>query len=279
MFAAIALALLSSFAYGAADFSGGLAARGAHVLRVLVISSPASLLIAVLAWPLVGAHFSAWAISWGAVSGLVSAASFGLLYYTLALGPMSVLSPITAVMSAALPAAIGLLTGDHLTAAAVIGLALALAAVVIISAGPTTHGQRPTTTALVLAVGAGAAIAVQLICFDLAPHNSGVAVLVINRAVTAAVVLAAAGAARDRLGDRRPSTTASSAAGALVALANLAFLLAVHQGQLAIVAVISALYPAGTVLLARAILDERVTSRQIAGLTVGAIAVALLATG
>jgi drug/metabolite transporter (DMT)-like permease len=92
-------------------------------------------------------------------------------------------------------------------------------------------------------------------------------------------VLVIAVASGARLGSRHPSITSSSAAGALVALANLAFLLAVHHGELTIVAVISALYPAGTVLLARAILDERLTSRQTAGLMIGAIAVALLATG
>lgn len=54
MTAALLLALASSLGYGAADFSGGLATRGAHVLRVLVISSPTSLLVAVIAWPLAG---------------------------------------------------------------------------------------------------------------------------------------------------------------------------------------------------------------------------------
>jgi hypothetical protein len=76
MTAALFLALASSLAYGAADFLGGVAARGAHVLRVVVIAAPASLLVEVLLWPLVGAHFDTGAIVWGAASGVASAAAF-----------------------------------------------------------------------------------------------------------------------------------------------------------------------------------------------------------
>src|SRR3954447_12127571 len=103
MTAALLLALASSLAYGAADFLGGVAARGAHVLWVVVIAAPASLLIELLLWPLVGARFLPGAVAWGAASGVASAAAFALVYRTLAIGPMSVLSPVTALVSAALP--------------------------------------------------------------------------------------------------------------------------------------------------------------------------------
>ena len=92
-------------------------------------------------------------------------------------------------------------------------------------------------------------------------------------------VLAAAFAVRGRLGDARPSLPASAGAGALDSLANFAFLLAVREGDLAIVAVITALYPAGTVLLARAFLAERIGRTQLAGLGLAAVAVSLLAVG
>jgi hypothetical protein len=57
------LALASSLAYGAADFLGGFAARGAHVLRVVVIAAPASLFVELLLWPALGAHFAAGAVA------------------------------------------------------------------------------------------------------------------------------------------------------------------------------------------------------------------------
>ena len=279
MTAALLLALAGSLAYGAADFLGGVAARGAHVLRVVVIAAPASLLVEVLVWPALGADFAASALAWGAASGVASAAAFALLYRTLAIGPMSVLSPVTALVSAVLPVSVGLIGGEELGAVALGGMALALAAVVLVSAGTDIGGARPTRTALTLAFGAGAAIALQLVCLDQAPDDSGVAPLLVGRTVSSVVVLGAAFALRSALGDARPSVRASAAAGALDSVANLAFLLAVRDGPLAVVAVITALYPAGTVLLARILLAERIGRTQLAGLGLAAVAVSLLAVG
>jgi drug/metabolite transporter (DMT)-like permease len=279
MTGSLLLALASSLAYGSADFLGGVAARGAHVLRVVVIAAPVSLLVELLLWPAAGAAFSGGAVAWGAASGIASAAAFALLYRTLAIGPMSVLSPVTALVSAALPVAVGLIQGEQLGAIAVAGMALALVAVVVVSGGTDTGGLRPSRTALALAVGAGAAIALQLVCLHQAPDDSGVAPLLVGRAVSSAVVLGAAGALRSRLGTARPSLAAAAGAGALDSLANFAFLLAVRDGDLAVVAVITALYPAGTVLLARALLAERIGTTQLAGLGLAAAAVSLLAVG
>jgi drug/metabolite transporter (DMT)-like permease len=279
MTGALFLALASSLAYGAADFLGGVAARGAHVLRVVIIAAPASLLIELLLWPVVGASFTTAAVTWGAASGVASAASFALLYRTLAIGPMSVLSPITALVSAALPVAVGLIEGETLSALAVGGMLLAFAAIVVVSGGTDIHGLRPSGTALVLAFGAGVAIAVQLVCLDQAPDDSGIAPLLVGRAVSSAVVLGAAFALLSRLGDTQPSIGASAAAGALDSLANFAFLLAVRDGDLAIVAVITALYPAATVVRVRAFVAERIGTIQIAGLGLAAVAVSLLALG
>jgi drug/metabolite transporter (DMT)-like permease len=279
MTGALALALACSVAYGAADFLGGVAARGAHVLRVVVIAAPASLLVELVLWPVVGASFPMGAVTWGAASGLASAAAFALLYRTLAIGPMSVLSPITALVSAALPVVVGLIDGETLSAVAVGGMVLAFVAIVVVSGGTDMHGARPSRTALVLAFGAGAAIAVQLVCLDQAPDDSGIAPLLVGRAVSSAAVVAAAFALRRHLGATRPSLGASAAAGALDSLANFAFLLAVRDGDLAIVAVVTALYPAATVVLARAFLAERIGTIQLAGLGLAAVAVSLLAVG
>jgi drug/metabolite transporter (DMT)-like permease len=279
MTAALLLALASSLSYGAADFLGGLAARGAHVLRIVVIAAPASLVVELLLWPVVGARFEAGAVAWGAASGLASATAFALLYRTLAIGPMSVLSPVTAIVSAALPVSVGFIGGERLSGLALGGVAIALVAVVVVSGGTDTPGARPSRTPLALALGAGVAIALQLVCLDQAPDNSGVAPLLVGRTVSSAVVLTAAFTLRGQLGDTRPSIRTSAGAGALDSLANFAFLFAVRDGDLAVVAVITALYPAGTVVLARALLDERIGRSQLAGLGFAALAVSLLAVG
>ncbi|MFD7603009.1 EamA family transporter [Streptomyces mirabilis] len=274
---ALMLALGSSLAYGCADFLGGLGARKAHVLRTVMIAAPASLAVELLLWPFLGASFSAGALGWGAASGIASAAAFALLYRTLAIGPMNVLSPVTALVSAALPVAVGLLQGEHLGAGGLVGLPLALVAVILVSAGHGAGSARPSRTALLSAFGAGGAIALQLVFLHQAPSDTGVAPLIIGRAVSSAVILAAAGLMYRRLGSERPAYAMSTAAGVLDSMANLLFLLAARSGDLTVVAVITALYPAGTVLLARSVLAERIRRGQLVGLGTAAVAVSLLA--
>lgn len=277
---AILLALASSLGYGCADFAGGLASRGAHVLRVAAIGAPAGLAVQLILLPVAGGHWSAGALGWGAASGLASAVSITLLNQSLALGPMSVLSPVTAVVSALLPVAAGVLGGERLAPAAIAGIALALVAVAAISAGG-KHATRPARSALAMAVGAGLAIAAQLICLHQSPADSGTTPVLTGRVVSAAILLTAFAVHRSTHRPARPTSrgtvTLALAGGAMDTLSNVAFLLAVRHGSLAVVAVIADLYPGGTVLLARVTLGERVARSQLAGLAVAAAAVALLA--
>ena len=272
------LAITCAVIYGTADFAGGLAARGAHVLRVVAIAAPVSFLISVALVPVFGASFGGKVLLWGAVSGVSSAVGFVLLYRTLALGPMSVVSPVTAVVSAVIPVGVGLAQGKRPGAAALIGIPLAFIAIVLVSAAPSGDGARPSRAALSFALGAGAAISIQLIAFHEAPASSGVAPLVVARGVASVLLVVAALARRGHLGVERPSLRLSAAAGALDGFANLAFLLAVRRADLTVVAVIAALYPAATVVLARLVLHERLHRTQLIGLGVAAAAVALLAT-
>ncbi|MGX1885359.1 EamA family transporter [Streptomyces sp. NPDC055287] len=269
------MALGSSLAYGCADFLGGLGARKAHVLRTVTIAAPASLTVELLLWPFLGASFAPATLGWA--SGVASAAAFALLYRTLAIGPMNVLSPVTALISAILPVGVGLLQGEHLGLAGLIGLPLALAAVALVSAGHGAGSTRPSRTALLMALGAGAAIALQLVFLHQAPADSGVGPLIVGRAVSSAATLAAAGLVYRRLGSEKPAYAMSATAGVLDSVANLLFLLAARSGDLAVVALITALYPAGTVLLARSVLAERIHRGQLICLGTAAVAVSLLA--
>ncbi|MDF6017493.1 EamA family transporter [Streptomyces sp. JH34] len=274
---ALLLALGSSLAYGCADFLGGLGARKAHVLRTVIVAAPASLVVELLLWPVLGAYFTPAAIGWGAASGVASAAAFALLYRTLAIGPMSVLSPVTALVSAVVPVGVGLLQGERLGPAGLLGLPLALAAVMLVGAGRGARSAHASRTALLTAFGAGIAIALQLVFLHQAPSGSGVAPLIIGRAVSSAAGLTAAAVMYRRLGSEKPAYAISAAAGVLDSLANLLFLFAARDGDLAVVAVITALYPAATVLLARRVLAETIHRSQLVGLGTAAVAVSLLA--
>ena len=276
---AILLALASSLGYGGADFAGGLASRDAHVFRVVAAAAPAGLVVNLLLLPLLSADWSTSAVAWGAGSGLASAAAFTLLYQTLALGPMSILSPLTAVISAVIPVGVGLVEGERLGTPAASGLLIAVLAIVLVGGGPSGDSSRPGRVALVLAIGAGAAIAAQLICLHQAPAESGLAPLLAGSVVSASVLLGALVTLHRRIDTRPPRWALAIGSGALSALANLAFLLAVRSGDLSIVAVITALYPGVTVVLARVVLGERLRPVQVAGLAAAALAVSLLALG
>jgi drug/metabolite transporter (DMT)-like permease len=128
-------------------------------------------------------------------------------------------------------------------------------------------------------VAAGAGIAAQLICLSRSPQDSGIAPLIACRAASVAVLLPVVILRRGPALSRRflPRPGPAVAAGLFDAAANLAFLLAVRGGTLVVVAVITALYPAGTVLLARRVLAERLTRWQLAGLAAAAAAVTILA--
>jgi drug/metabolite transporter (DMT)-like permease len=275
------LGLLSSVAYGVADFAGGVAARRAHVMQVVALAAPASLAVELSAWPILGAQWTPAAIGWGAGSGLASAAAFVLLYRCLARGPMSVLSPITAVISAALPVAAGLLLGERIGARAAVGIITAGVAIILVSFSRPENGIRIRPGSLLLAIGAATAIAAQLICLNQSPHGDGVAPLVSGRLVASVIVLSGVTVFRRRTATRSAPASArliALLAGLMDSLANLAFLFAVHHARLAVIAVIVALYPAPTVLMARVVLTERIRAPQTCGLLIAAAAVILLAS-
>jgi drug/metabolite transporter (DMT)-like permease len=273
---AVLLALACSVSYGVADFLGGLASRAAPLLRVVGVAMLASLVIEAGLLPLVGGRWSAAALTWGSLAGLASAAGFALLFRSLAIGPMGVLSPVTAVVSAVLPAAFGFAEGERLGAIGVAGIVLAIIAVVAVSAGSEEGSHRPSALGLALAIAAGSAIAAQLVFLSKTPHDSGVIPLVACRVVSVLVLLAAI-AARRRSVAGRQGVRMALISGLFDAAANVAFLLAVRSGSLVVVAVITALYPGGTVLLARRFLGERLTGVQLAGLVTAAAAVTILA--
>jgi drug/metabolite transporter (DMT)-like permease len=211
----ILLAVASACAYGVADFLGGAASRRASVFRVVAVSAPASLLIEVLLLPLLGARWNAASIGWGAVSGVGSAFAFALLYYALSIGPMTIMAPITAVVSAVLPVLVGLAEGERLSGAELAGLPVAVCAIVLVTVKRQAGIATVRPTAVVVACLAGAAIATQLIMLDQAPHNSGVAPLIVGRAVSSLIVVTAAVAVRRGIDSARPPIAMAAAAGCL----------------------------------------------------------------
>lgn len=169
------LGLLGSLFYGASDFFGGRAADRMPAERVTAINSLVGFALLSLAALVFGADFSPGAVLWGAVAGVAGVFALVLLYGCLALGPMSILAPIMALVSAVVPITIALGRGDRLSPTGYIGLAVGLVAVVLICFVPGARVVRPSARGALMATGAGVAIGLYLFFLDFAPVDSGLA--------------------------------------------------------------------------------------------------------
>lgn len=333
----VVLGLAGALVYGAADFVGGLAARRISALRVTAIGAVSGVVLLALGSLALPGRWSAEAIIWGGISGVTGAAAIALLYACLAIGPMSILSPLTAVSSAIVPLTWGLATGSQLGALAYPAFALALVAVVLVGFVPGEGAVRPTGRGLVMATISGTLIGAFYILMEQTPDDSGLVPLIANRTVNATVMVAAIvvvaiiGARRgvradarlavldgahgaphalgaadaatdggstaarpDAAAAGRPGATwrASAAAlrggwrggvvlalacGVLDAGANVVALVGLRLGDLEVVSVLTALYPAGTILLAALVLRERIARLQWVGLVLALAASGMLA--
>ncbi len=308
-----ALALVGALVYGSADFLGGLAARRIRAIVVTAVAAGAGMVLLLVLAPLVGGTPTVGDLAWGALSGVTGAIAVGLLYGCLAIGPMSVLSPITAVVSAIAPMVWGVVaSGERLGPLAIVGLALAVVAIILVALLPGEAVTRPSARGLAMAIGSGLSIGAFLIVLDQIGDGAGLLPLVLNRVVNGVItggialvlVLAAVRAGKgaasalraqgERLGaapsghvDTEHSSGAMTmrrawvlaiACGIVDTTANLLLLFALRAGgDLAVVSALTALYPAGTVLLAAAVLRERIAMVQWVGLALALTAGALLA--
>lgn len=272
------LALSAAVAYGVGDFLGGVAARRVPPTAVVLWSHVVGLGMLVAVAPLVAGIPSTRALAVGAAAGVLGGSGVALFYRALAVGAMSVVAPIAALLSAAVPVVVGLGTGERPSAAALAGIGLALGAVVLISRESPVRATAPLRwQALALAVAAGLGFGLFFVAIDRAGDAAGLWPLVGAR-VASVSLFAGLGAAR-LTSAALPRGVAGPAVGCglLDAAANVFYLLALNHGLLSVVSVLTALYPATTVLLARYVLGEHLSPVQRTGLGVAGVAAVLIA--
>lgn len=275
---AILLALGSSIAYGLTDFLGGLAARRAHIFLLGAITQPFGLVILLLVAPLVGGTVSSGVWIWGAVSGVGGAFAYVLLFRALAIGPMSVASPISALVAVVLPVVAGVAFGERLPLLGWIGIAVGMLAVLMVSQ---VHEDAPhpvSARVLLLSFGAGVFISIFLVALERAPDDSGLWPLVVVRVITSILLVGAAVGSRVITQPGRDVAVLAIVSTLLDVAATAMFMLATREGLLTVVAVITALYPAATVIMARLVLKEHLQALQRWGLGLAALSVAVLAS-
>lgn len=280
------LALASAAAYGAADFLGGLATRRGTTVATVVVSQAAGLILLLVVLPfLPRAVLSDAAVGWGALAGLAGGVGVGLLYHGLAIGPMTVVAPTTAVCAVAVPVLAGLAFGERLTSAASSGIATAAVAIVLVGQGAsapdsaTESGPGRIGRAVGIAVASGVAIGFFLVALERTPRDGGLWPLAVSRTVSMALFCLFGAATRQRVLLDRDASRIAIPGGVLDMLANVLYMIAVRAGQLSIVATLASLYPASTVLLARTVLGERLTGRQVIGIVLAGAAIVLIVAG
>jgi uncharacterized membrane protein len=299
--------LTGAVVYGAADFLGGLASRRLRPVTVAAVGAVVGVAPLLVGLAVVGGHASASAFGWGVVAGVSGGLGVLLLYAALAIGPMSVLSPLTAVFAAVVPVAVALGRGTVLAPLGFVALGVALVAVVLVASVPDRGGARLTLRGVLTAAVAGCCLGGIVLAYDASPADSGVVPLLAARLVqavllgaaalvtvrVAAVRLAAArrggptvvptpaaagsgdapvaGSGQRGRGPSRRLVLVVVGCGVLDALANVCIQAGLHAGTgpatLPVMSVLNALYPIGTVVLAGIVLRERLTAVQTVGIT------------
>jgi drug/metabolite transporter (DMT)-like permease len=289
------LALLAAAAYGAADFLGGLVSRRASTTGSVIVSQAFGLALLLLGSPLMaGAQVGRADVFWGAAAGLTGGIGVALLYRALAIGPMSLVAPVTAICAVLVPVAFGVAFGEDVTAMAWLGIAAAIVAVWLVAqeeraeedgkgrptmkVGRSTAADRPAT-GLRIALASGVAIGLFLVALERTAPAAGLWPLAVARVVSVTLFLGVAMATRQPMTVPRGAMPLALACGALDMAANALYVVAVQQGALGVVATLVSLYPASTVLLARLVLGERLSRLQLVGVACALAAVVLLVGG
>jgi drug/metabolite transporter (DMT)-like permease len=288
------LALASALCWGIGDFSGGIASRYGHVILTVVAAQGLGLVptIALVALSTEAVPPSA-ALLWAAIAGGSGALGIGFFYFALARGTMGLVAPLTALIGAAIPAAVGLVYGGPATPTLLAGLVVALASVVIISM-PDAQGiadvalerRQGRAAELAVIILAGVFFAGFFLGVDRAHQEGGDTWWPLMLVRVGGLTVALAGVVLLILRGGRGDLRVRRAALPVLALAalgdlggNLFYVLANASGPLAVAVVLSSLYPVMTAILARLFLHERLTRLRLAGVGLAIVGIVLIALG
>jgi drug/metabolite transporter (DMT)-like permease len=273
------LALTSSAFWGTSDFFAGLKARTLAPAAVVAVTQGCALLalsaILVIRHTGFSASFSGNGSLWAVGAGAAGALGLVCFYTALAMGTMGVVAPISS-LGALVPVFLGLLTGEHPSATAWVGMALAVIGAALAS-GPELTGAvppRPVMLALVSAACFGTA----LYCLDRGARYALLETLWVMRLTSVAMFLVAGLVVRSVGGARARDVPALAVIGLGDVTANGLFAFSSSRGMVSVASVLGSLYPVATLFWARLLLGERLRRVQSIGVAltlVGVVAIAL----
>lgn len=289
---AVILALTAAAAYGVSDFLGATAATRLRVIPTTVLSYSAALVAIATIVLVTGGVWSLGAIAWGATAGVLAIVGFVTFYAALAVGPISLTSPLIAVLASGVPVVVAVGLGERLPPLAWIAMTFALTSAVLVSTQPRTGSTRLSARAAILSAVSGVSLGASVISLDRVPTDSGsisgLVEIVVGLGVLALMI--AAGRAAPPVGrflrdiggpdvaggSARRSRVSALVAGVLLGGANASVIAALQSGSLAVVSVLVGLYPLATLVLARVIGGERMSRIQLAGAGLAIVASSLL---
>lgn len=279
----IVLGLAVAAAFGGADFLGGLTSRRSQTGSVVLTAQWAGLLLGLVWLGLFASGKPAPVdLTLGACAGVSNVVGVAALYRGLGAGRMGVVAPISAVVAAGIPIVWGLVRGERPSVLSLVGVGLALVAVVLIahSAEEDVRDKAASwTVEVALAIAAGIGFGISFVLYAETSPDSGFWPVVAARATAVPLVLVTLGATHRAFLPNRGDLPTALGAGLLDVTATALLLVAVRQELVSLVAPVSALYPGFTVLLARVVLTERLAREQIAGLAFALCGLVLIAIG
>lgn len=276
---AVLLGLLAAMSWGTGDFAGGMAARRAPETAVVFGTETIGLVLILAVAPFVSGTPTGTDLVLGGLAGLLGVAGLVLLYRGLAQGRASVVAPISAVGGAILQVTWGLLSGEQPGTLALIGIFLALVAIGVVAGSadePTDATRMSRRTEVLCGLGAAVGFGFYLILISETSDGAGIWPAVVARATPVIVLAVALPWLRRPLIPARPSFPMVTLSGITDAGANVMLLIAVRQGLLSVVGPVANLYPAVTVLLARALGHERIGRFRLAGLGLAVASLVLI---
>ena len=273
----VVFGLLAAVAWGAADFGGGLTSRRASLFGVVLVSQVVGMLLALgLALVRGEAVPGAADLGWSALAGMLGIAGILALYGGLAVGRMGVVAPVTGVLAATVPVAAGVALEGLPQPIVLLGIVLAIAAVVLVSR---VAGEEPGRSGIELALLAGVALGLFTIVITRVDERLVFGPLSVVRAVDVAILVVVILVTRRPIALPRGVLPTVVAVGALDMGGNAGLLFAEQTGSLAVASMLSSLYPVTTVVLATIILREAVTRSHAAGIILAFVAIVLIAVG
>src|SRR5215469_3730836 len=278
----VIFAFAAAALYGTADFLGGAASRRAPAVAVLCVTASFGEIILIAAALVAGGPLRMAGLPWALAGGAAGAVGLIVFYVGLATTRMSVVAPVSALVSTVLPVGVAVAGGERPSPLVAVGAVICVVATILVSmeggaAGP--RGRSGSLCGLGYGVAAGVAFGLFLICLKNAGTSGVWWPSAMSRLAGAVIALAAAGLARTRPVWWRssPGTFGMAlASGVSDALANVCYVVATREGLFGLAVVITSLYPGVTVLLARLLLGERLRWLQRAGLLLAAAGVVLV---